>query len=392
MSRQRRGIDRRRFVRRSVIGGCGLLLGAYTVDELLRDRGRGGLRVGFRNDAPAELWKWSREADWYEPAGGRLVRCLLCPHECILGENDRGFCRVRVVKDGKLWSLVYGNPCAVHVDPMEKKPLHHFLPGSSILSIATAGCNLRCINCQNWEISQSKPEDTDNWDLMPERLVRETVTRRIPALAYTYSEPMIFYEYVRDTAALAREAGVRNVLVTAGYVSEDPLRELCQVIDAANVDLKSMDDGFYKRITESTLKPVLRALEIMREEGVWVEVTRLLVPGYSDDLDDVREMCEWLVRALGPDTPLHLSRFHPAYELTALPPTPADTLERAYEVAREAGLHHVYVGNLPGHPSQDTVCPDCGRKVVERVGYFVPSVSIEDGRCACGRTISGVWQ
>ncbi|MEW6073335.1 MAG: AmmeMemoRadiSam system radical SAM enzyme [Planctomycetota bacterium] len=391
MSARRRGIDRRRFVKQAVIGGGGVLLGAYTVDELLRNRAGGELRVGFRNDAPAQLWEWSREAQWYEAAGHGLVRCVLCPHDCILGENDRGFCRVRVVKEGRLHSIVYGNPCAVHVDPMEKKPLHHFLPGSSILSIATAGCNLRCLNCQNWEISQSRPEETDNQDLRPEVLVQAALQHGLPAIAYTYSEPIVFYEYVRDAAALACEKGLRNVLVTAGYIAEAPLRALCRVTDAANVDLKGFTDGFYKRVTTSTLRPVLRALEVMREEGVWIEVTRLIVPDYSDDLDDIREMCRWLVGALGADTPLHLSRFHPAYKLIGLPPTPAATLESAYAVAREAGLLYVYVGNLPGHPSQNTACPGCGRTVVERVGYFVPSVSIDDGRCACGEPISGVW-
>jgi pyruvate formate lyase activating enzyme len=334
---------------------------------------------------------WSREADWWEEAGGRLVRCRLCPHECVLGENDRGFCRTRVVKGGKLHTLAYGNPCAVSVDPIEKKPLHHFLPGSRILSIATAGCNLRCLNCQNWEMSQARPEDLRHRDLLPEALVADALARRSPSLAYTYTEPMIFYEYTRDTARIARERGVRNVLVTAGYVAEEPLRELCQVVDGANVDLKSFEDRFYKRITGATLAPVLRTLEVMREEGVWVEVTRLIVPGYSDDLDDVARMCDWMVRTLGRDVPLHLSRFHPHYQLTHVAPTPAAVLERAYELAREAGLHHVYVGNLPGHASQDTVCPDCGRKVVERVGYFVPSLSLEDGRCPCGRAIAGVW-
>ena len=390
MSGTPRNPDRRSFMKRYVMGGCGLALGLYTARDLLEEDGRGGLRVGFRNDAPEELGKHSCEASWYE-ATGRLVRCILCPHDCILGENDRGFCRTRVVKGGRLHSVAYGNPCSVHVDPIEKKPLHHFLPGSEILSLATAGCNLRCLNCQNWEISQKKPEETRNHDLMPAKLARLTGERSIPSIAYTYSEPIIFYEYVRDTAALARELGIRNVLVTAGYISEEPLRELCRVTDAANVDLKSFDDGFYKKIVGGKLKPVLRALEVMREEGVWIEVTRLVVPTHSDDPRDILEMSRWLVRTLGPDVPLHLSRFHPSYKLGGLPPTPVETLERAYEIARDAGLHHVYVGNVPRHSGQVTFCPSCEREVVRRRGYAKPWLGIEDGRCECGETIAGVW-
>jgi pyruvate formate lyase activating enzyme len=372
------------------MAGCALAWGGYTIHELRQEGQRAGLRVGFPNDAPAELWKWSREADWYE-AQGRMVRCVLCPHECILGENDRGFCRARVVKDHKLHTVVYGNPCAVHVDPMEKKPLYHFLPGTPIFSVATAGCNLRCINCQNWEISQSKPEKTNNFDLLPERLVQVTAERNIPSIAYTYSEPMIFYEYVRDTAAIAGERGIRNVLVTAGYIAEKPLRELCRVVDAANVDLKGMNDGFYKKVAGATLNPVLRSLEVMREEGVWLEVTRLIVPTHSDDLDDIRALCRWVARVLGPGTPLHFSRFHPAYKLKGLPPTPLDVLDKAREIALEAGLHFVFVGNTPGHPADDTVCPGCGRAVIERRGYRVRSNLLEDGRCPCGDAIPGVW-
>jgi len=390
MTQGARSLDRRGVMKRWVMGGCGLALGLYTLRDLLEADGRGGLRVGFRNDAPDVLPPQSCEASWYERAG-RLVRCTLCPHDCILGEGDRGFCRTRVVKDGRLHSLAYGNPCSLHLDPIEKKPLHHFLPGSTILSLATAGCNLRCLNCQNWEISQKRPEETRNLDYWPEDLARVAAERSIPSIAYTYSEPIVFYEYARDTAALARERGIRNVLVTAGYVNEAPLRELCRVTDAANVDLKSFDDDVYEKLCGAKLKPVLRALEVMREEGVWVEVTRLVVPTHSDDLRDVVETCRWMVKALGPDVPLHLSRFHPAYQLGGLPPTPVETLERAREIARDAGLHYVYVGNVPGNEGQCTFCPSCGKKVVERRGYAQPRTSMEDGRCECGEKIAGVW-
>lgn len=383
-------INRRQFVKRCVIGGCGLAWAAYTVPDLLREERRAGLRIGFPNDAPADLGRWSREAAWYE-AQGRLVTCVLCPHECVLAENDRGFCRTRVVRGGKMHTVAYGNPCAVHLDPVEKKPLHHFLPGTAILSIATAGCNLRCLNCQNWQISQATPEATEHADLSPEQLVRVAVERGVPSLAYTYSEPIIFYEYARDTAVFARERGLRNVLVTAGYITEKPCREISRVTDAANVDIKAFNEATYKKLCGSTLAPVLRALEVMREEGVWLEITRLIVPAYSDDLDDIRAMCRWIARALGPDTPLHLSRFHPDHKLKALPPTPVETLDRAGEIGREAGLRYVYLGNAPGHGGQDTPCPRCGQTVIERSGMRVVSNRLDAGHCPCGEAIAGTW-
>jgi len=383
-------INRRRFVKKALIGGCGLAWGAYTLSDLLGEGPGGGLRVGFRNDAPAELWKWSREADWYEPEG-RLVRCVLCPHECILGENDRGFCRTRVVKGGKLHSLAYGNPCAVHIDPIEKKPLYHFLPGSPVFSLATAGCNLRCLNCQNWEISQAKPEETRNFDLLPEKLIEVTAERRIPSIAYTYSEPIVYFEYVRDAAAIAREHGIRNVLVTAGFISEKPLRQLCRVVDAVTLDLKGFNEHLYKKVTGARLQPVLRCLEVVREEGVWLEVSRLIVPAHSDDVGDLRALCRWVAAELGPGTPVHFLRFHPAYRLDRLPPTPVDLMNRARDIAHEAGLRYVFVGNVPGETEQDTVCPRCGRHVIERNGFQIKANLLQEGQCPCGEPIPGVW-
>src|SRR3989338_6367454 len=282
-------ITRRDFVKKCMIGGFGIAVGAYSVWDFFLQGHPGVSQLGFRNDAPDTLWRWSREASWYETSGG-MVHCLLCPHECILGENDRGYCRVKVVKDHKLHTLVYGNPCSVHVDPMEKKPLFHFLPGTDIFSIATAGCNLRCLNCQNDDISQAKPEETENFELMPERVVQIVTERKIPSIAYTYSEPLIFYEYARDTAVSARKQGVRNVLVTAGYILEEPLRELCRSTDAANVDIKGFNDRFYKKITGARVDPVLKAIQVMREEGVWVEITWLVMPTLSDQMADIREM------------------------------------------------------------------------------------------------------
>jgi len=381
---------RRKFFKQTLMGGCGLALTVFTLDDMIDQNKSSGQRVGFRNDHQGALWKWSRTAEWYEQHD-EMVRCNLCPHACILGENDRGFCRTRVVKKKKLYTIAYGNPCAVHVDPVEKKPLYHFLPGSSILSVATAGCNLRCLNCQNWEISQSRPEDITHFDIEPSELTETVKKYNLPSIAYTYNEPLIFYEYVHDTASLAHEQHIKNVLVTAGYIEEKPLRKLCRVVDAANVDLKGFTDNFYKKVTGSRLEPILRGLKTMRQEGVWLEITRLVVPTLSDDLDDIKSMCEWLIEALGQDTPLHFSRFHPAYKLQNLPVTPLDIMEKAYNIAKQAGLNFVYVGNVPGSPHQDTICPNCGRKVIKRIGYTILENQLQDDSCPCGKKISGVW-
>ena len=321
-----------------------------------------------------------------------MIKCLLCPRECLLAEGQRGDCRVRIHLDGKLQTLVYGNPCAVHIDPIEKKPLFHFLPGSRSYSVATAGCNLHCKYCQNWEISQRRPEETYNIDLPPEKLVAEAQGAGCHSVAYTYSEPVIFYEYVMDTAPLARERGIKNVLVTAGYINALPQRELCRVVDGANVDLKGFSEDFYRDVCSGRLRPVLDALVVYREEGVWLEVTNLVLPTLNDDVAGVGQMCRWMVSNLGSDVPLHFSRFYPRYKLKNLPPTPVETLDRVREVALEAGLKYVYIGNVPGHPGNNTYCPHDGRLLVERKGYSLLQYHIIDGRCQfCGERIPGVW-
>ncbi len=332
-----------------------------------------------------------KPALWFSVTGDR-VTCLLCPHKCTLSDGQRGICRVRVAHDGALHTLVYGNPCSLNIDPIEKKPLFHYLPGKPILSIATAGCNLRCLNCQNWEISQSRPEDLRNMDMQPDDVVSLTASRGVPAIAYTYTEPIVFYEFTRDTAQAARASGIKNVLVTAGYIEEEPLRQLCRVTDAANVDIKSFCDDTYKKLCSVSLRPVLRALEIFREEGVWIELTRLIVPGHSDDMDDIRQMCDWIARTLGPETPIHFSRFHGAYKLANLPPTPPEILLLAKETATAAGLKFVYVGNVPRLSDQNTACPSCGRVLVERAGYSIlKNELLAENSCVCGQIIPGVW-
>jgi len=383
--------SRRRFLKRTAsVLGLGWMGHEGFEQFVLGRRETTGASV-FRGDAPEQLDEFSRVAEHVAPRGG-VVECLLCPHGCVLAEGDRGFCRTRVVKDGVLRTLAYGNLCAFAVDPVEKKPLYHFLPETPIVSVAMGGCNLRCPNCQNWQISQARPEDVKQHGMMPETLVNLTQRRGAPSIAYTYTEPMVCFEYVRDTARLAREAGIKNVLVTAGYVNEAPLRELARYVDAVQLDVKAFDDGSYRRMAKGRLGPVLRTLSLLREEGVWLEVSFLMVSERSDEPEEVEAFARWVVSNLGADVPLHLLRFHPAHRLTHLPPTPVASLQQAWERAKAAGLRYVYLGNLPGLGGGETRCPKDGELLIERRGYQVVSNRLRDGACpACGTRIAGVF-
>jgi len=345
----------------------------------------------FRKDAPAKPWKWSVEGFYYT-SDGKNVQCQVCPNLCLLEPGDRSVCRSKVNIDGKLYSLAYGNPCSVHVDPIEKKPLHHFYPGTSVFSIATTGCNLRCLNCQNWEISQKKPEEVQSSELFPRDVVRESLRRESPSIAFTYSEAITYYEYMVDTARLGREAGLKNVLVSNGYINREPLLELCKVLDGANINLKSFDERLYRSLNGGTLQPVLNTLKILHEQGVWLEITTLVVPTYVEDPEMIKRMCGWILKELGPDYPLHLLRFSPQYRLTRLPPTPVATLEQLREVALGEGLRYVYLGNVPGHQGCHTTCPHCRRLLVERNGYLLKQVHLNKGHCKfCNHVIPGRW-
>jgi len=341
--------------------------------------------------APDRPWKWSKLA-MYQTETPRGIRCQICPNECTLGEGELSDCRNRKVYNGKLYTIAYGNPCAIHVDPIEKKPLYHFLPGSDAFSIATAGCNLACLNCQNWTISQACPEDTRNYDLMPDKVIEQALKYNCNSIAYTYSEPTSFYEYVIDTGKLAHDAGIKNVMVSNGYINTEPLVNLCRYIDGANIDLKAMEDSIYVKLTAGKLEPVLNTLKTMKDEGVWLEITNLVVPSWTDDLDMIRKMCGWLAENGFELTPLHFSRFHPQYKLQRLPYTPLKTLQAAKKIAGEEGLKYVYIGNVPGNEATDTICPNCNKVLVDRSGYRIDEIHISDGRCSyCNEQIPGRW-
>lgn len=321
-----------------------------------------------------------------------MVQCALCPNRCIMEPGRRGLCTVRINRDGALHTLVYGNPCAVHVDPIEKKPFFHVLPGTLSFSISTAGCNMRCAFCQNWQISQATPEEVSGYNLPPEKVVDEAIKALCQTIAFTYTEPTIFYEYMLDTAKAAKEKGMKCVVHSCGYINPEPLKELCKYLFAADIDLKGFSEGFYQRMGQGHLQPVLDSLKIIKEEGVWLEITTLVIPGANDDPKEIRAMCRWIRENLGEDVPLHFSRFYPAFKLQNLPPTSVETLERAREIAMEEGLRYVYIGNLPGNPAESTYCPNCKKNVLHRIGYEILSNDIVKGKCGfCGYEIKGRW-
>lgn len=321
-----------------------------------------------------------------------FTRCGICPNGCVLGEGEVSRCRSRKVYKSKLYTLAYGNPCAAAIDPVEKKPLYHFLPGSRAYSIATAGCNLSCLNCQNWQISQSSPDKTRNFDMPPSRVVSEAIKSKCASIAYTYSEPTTFFEYVYDTAAIARKEGVKNIIKSNGYINPEPLKKLCTVVDAANIDLKSFNDATYRKLSGGSLQYVLDSLRIYLDSGVWLEITCLIIPSWTDKPDEIRAMCKWLVSNGFSQTPIHFNRFYPLHRLEQLPPTPVATLMEAYRIASDEGMKHVYVGNVPGSDVTKTICPGCGTLLVNRSGYRIVSNTLKDGNCtACGKKVEGVW-
>ena len=329
---------------------------------------------------------------YYEREAERKVVCRLCPRECRVADQERGYCGVRENRGGDYVTLVHGRVCALHVDPIEKKPFYHVLPGTQALSLATAGCNMECRFCQNWQISQFRPEQVDSVEVSPAGLLRTAREKGARSIAYTYSEPTVFYEYMLDIARETAPQGIRHVVVSNGYIAAEPLRELAPHLTAYKVDLKAFTERFYREQCSARLEPVLQTLKLLRTLGLWTEIVVLIIPTLNDDDASNREMFKWIAGELGPDLPVHLSRFHPTYKIRNLPRTPVATLERLYAIARDEGLHFVYLGNLPGHESESTYCPACGHRVIERFGYVIGKIDLEGGRCPrCNAAIPGVW-
>ena len=332
------------------------------------------------------------EARYYKKLPDREIECLLCPRFCKLGDKERGYCGVRENIGGTYYTLVYGKACAIHIDPIEKKPLFHFLPRSSALSLATAGCNVNCKFCQNWEISQVRPEQVSHYDFPPQVVAEQAQRNHCPVIAYTYTEPVVFYEYMYDASVEARRKGLKNVVITGGHINPEPLKNLIKVVDAIKIDLKAFNQRFYTQYVRGELKPVLDAIKLVHESKVWLEMVYLVIPTLNDSADEFRKLSRWIMKEIGPEVPIHFSRFHPMYLVKNLPPTPISTLEKAQRIALEEGLHYVYIGNVPGHKGESTFCPNCKKTIIQRIGYQIRKTELKKGHCKfCNHPIPGIW-
>ncbi len=376
-------ISRREFLKKSTLVGTGMLMYAS-----------GCINVFERNETTTTLENVGlKEAMYYEQLGNEIVRCKLCPNGCVISNDNRGVCGVRINKGGGLYTLAYENPCAAHNDPIEKKPLFHFLPGSYAFSIAIAGCPMRCRFCQNWQISQSLPDETKNIEMSCKDVVDIAKRYNARSVAYTYTEPTSFYEYMYDTAKIAKRNGIKNVIVTCGYINEEPLRELCRYLDGGNVNLKMFSDEVIGKLSNGRMEPILNTILTLNEEKVWFEITYLIIPGWSDDVEQIKNLVKWMEDNLGLNVPLHFLRFMPAYKMKNTPPTPLKTMERAYEIAKSNGLNYVYLGNVARTGRENTYCPNCGKLIIERSGFFVTKNYINNNRCPfCGMRIEGYWK
>ncbi len=362
----------------AVVGSAGLLV--YSKEK------------GAAAESASSSTHGVRRAMYYETRAGDLVACQLCPNFCTLSEGQVGKCRARKNEGGELVSLVYGRVAACHVDPIEKKPFFHVLPGSAAFSIATPGCNMRCLFCQNWEISQAFPWEVETSFLSPEEVVDRALRSGAKSIAFTYTEPIIYYEYMLDIAKLAKKKGLKTVVVSNGYINPEPLDELLDFIDAYKVDFKAFDESFYRELTGGALKPVLETMKAIRRKGVWLEVVNLLVTGENDDENQVRALAKWIHENLGDDVPLHFSRFHPMHKLQNLPPTPVEKVLRARQIAMEEGLRYVYTGNVPDPEGECTYSPKSGQAVIERRNYFVVTNALNKGVAPDGTKIPGIWE
>lgn len=335
-----------------------------------------------------------KEALFYRSGDENKVNCYLCNHHCVIKPGKRGICGVRENREGKLYSLVYGRLVAENVDPIEKKPLFHFLPGSRSYSISTVGCNFRCLHCQNYNISQYPhlfAGQISGSPRSPEEVVADAQHSGCQSISYTYVEPTIFYEFARDCSVLAHERGIKNVFVSNGYMTPEVTRDLAPMLDGINIDVKAFTDDFYKKICKARLQPVLDNVALMHELGVWVEVTTLLIPELNDSDEELQAVARF-IKKIDPGIPWHVTAFHPTYKLTDRSATPVETLQKARDIGLAEGLKYVYQGNIPGLGGENTSCPSCGAKIISRYGFSIRNVSVKNGHCAeCGESIEGVW-
>jgi len=406
-----------RCSRRSFLGRLGALsglaLGSSVISGGLESQFRSKARAssaftgiarafsGAPGDAVAETTSESqvkqgglpKEARYYKKLPEMEVECEICPRKCRIGDVERGYCGARENRAGVYYTLGHSLPCAVHVDPIEKKPFFHYLPGTKSFSLGTAGCNMDCRCCQNWEMSQARPEQTENYYLPPDKTVEGARKTSSATVAFTYSEPgIVTYEYMLDVAKEGNKYGLKTVMVSNGYINREPMQEACKHLGAVKVDLKAFTEKYYKDICDATLQPVLDTLLLLRDARVWYEIVYLVLPTLNDSDSELSAMTGWVAKELGPDVPLHFSRFYPIYRMKKLPQTPLSTLEKARRIALSAGLNYVYIGNVPGHESEHTYCPKCKKPVVRRAGYSILELKLSGGKCGyCGNPVAGVW-
>jgi pyruvate formate lyase activating enzyme len=377
-------LDRRLFLKCALASGAALGIGGVVKQAVAMPS---STAAASGNDA-----RYIVEAKFYQKLGNSKIKCKLCPRECTVGDKERGYCGVRENRGGTYYSMVYSRVCAAHVDPIEKKPLFHYLPGTVAFSLATAGCNVNCKFCQNWDISQSRPEEIHAQYTPPVSVAELARQYKCPTIAYTYSEPVVWAEYLMDCADAGHAAGVRSIVVSNGYMQEEALKAAYGKMDAVKIDLKSFTESYYRQVVTGQLKPVLETLVTLRKMGKWTEIVFLVLPTLNDSDAEFRSLAQWIKVNLGADVPLHFTQYHPEYLLKNLPITPVSTLERAKAIADAEGLHFVYIGNVPGHPAQNTYCPKCRKMIVERVGFVASEMLIKNGKCPfCQQPIPGVW-
>ncbi|MBT3244145.1 MAG: AmmeMemoRadiSam system radical SAM enzyme [Bacteroidetes bacterium] len=375
-------MNKREFIKKTALGSASTLFWPLTSSPCLK--------VNLTDTKFMQEITYKEAVHVIETPKG--LRCLICPNECTLKEGETSDCHNRKVIRGKLYTLAYGNACAINIDPVEKKPLLHFKPGMPTFSFGTAGCNFSCLNCQNWEISQVSPEDIRSYKATPQALVDAAIKQECSAIAYTYNEPTSYFEYMFETAKLARKAGLHNLMISNGYINPKPLMEIIPYLDAANIDLKVFDDTTYQQLSSGKLKPVLDSLQTLKKHNIWLEITNLIVPQWTDDMEYIDKMCKWLVKKGFENTPLHFSRFHPAHKLLHVRSTPLKTLLEARKIAKSRGVNYVYIGNVPEIDGESTFCSNCNKLLIQRKGYEIKANYIQGSICPeCEHSIPGVW-
>ena len=373
-------INRREFIRKSISYSSILFFTAFFP-----------LKSLFSSDT--SLISKSHEASFYSVLSPFIVQCQLCFRRCVINKRKRGFCKARENKNGKLYSLTYNRPVAIHIDPVEKIPFSHFYPGTDVLCIGTAGCNLMCLNCINWHFALKAPEDVDTLSYYPEDVIKMVKDNNLTTICFTYNEPTMCYEYMRDVFKLAQKQSIKTVFHSNASMNVEPLIALLPYVDAVIADLKAFNKDFYIKNCSSILDPVLSFLKIVKKNNIWLEIVNLVIPGLNDNEEDIKKMCTWIKDNIGAETPLQFSRFFPTYKLTNLPPTPVKILKRAYQIALDTGIKYVYIGNVPGIDQINTYCPDCKKLLIERKGLSVRKFNIENGRCKfCKKIIEGRWR